>query len=685
MKNPKKWLACLIILALMTIWTEITTQAQTPSLQIFAVYYDTQISGQFSEAVALINAGTTTIDLQGWQLGSDGNRLTFPNSQLIESGHIIWVARRAYPFHNEFGFLPNYEHPSTGSDNNPAVPDLNGSGFELTNTGDEVYLNNPSQQTVDALVFESAGDPTDLPSGTHWLGSPLQPYSPNSSFSEKGQVLYRRLDFSTHPLRPVTDTNQAADWAAFRSSAADNPVNGRKVSYRGSALFDPAHYPDSWFDTLQNTTDIAYTELLIAPDNIYAGLIPHIRAAQHSILVNGLEFTSAELAIELAARSKAGVTVRILVDGSPAGGIDPTQNWACRHLETGQYGLTPPADTSLYTGECWLFKSLSTLSGAQPRYNTLHAKYMLLDPGTPTAKVVISSENWKTYSLPADEKSNGTSGNRGVALVTNAASVVERVWQLWQNDFQPCTRWQGSYCIQGHHDLQRWQDPGDITPWPYLTFDNTAYPVKFPTPLILPAARYAVEVIHAPENALNSHSGLLAMVARAGAGDTVLIEQLYEYAYWGASSSNAEADPNPRLQAYQAAAQRGAKVRILLNRILVGTPPAPPPPDPRDNDATCLALNSWAANNRLDLQCLVGRVTGDDIHNKMVLVQTAGQGYLHIGSLNGSENSNKNNRELVIQLQSTAGYQYLAQMFMTDWFQLGGRGLYNSYLPVIQP
>ena len=51
----------------------------------------------------------------------------------------------------------------------------------------------------------------------------------------------------------------------------------------------------------------------------------------------------------------------------------------------------------------------------------------------------------------------------------------------------------------------------------------------------------------------------------------------------------------------------------------------------------------------------------------MILVQTAGRGWVHVGSLNGSEASSKVNREMVFQVQSDAVFTYLAAAFWHDW------------------
>ena len=57
----------------------------------------------------------------------------------------------------------------------------------------------------------------------------------------------------------------------------------------------------------------------------------------------------------------------------------------------------------------------------------------------------------------------------------------------------------------------------------------------------------------------------------------------------------------------------------------------------------------------------------EGIHNKMILAQITGQGYVHIGSINGSEVSSKVNRELAIQIRSDEAYDYLDDVFEYDW------------------
>jgi hypothetical protein len=65
----------------------------------------------------------------------------------------------------------------------------------------------------------------------------------------------------------------------------------------------------------------------------------------------------------------------------------------------------------------------------------------------------------------------------------------------------------------------------------------------------------------------------------------------------------------------------------------------------------------------------------------MVLVRAGGLGYVYTGSINGSENSSKNNREFAVQVQSNAAYNYLAGVFWYDW---GIRVEPEVFLPLIR-
>ncbi len=592
----------------------------TSEVLIYAVYYDTYVANEPDEAVALINIGSTAIDLAGWQITDGEGTVTFPSFSL-QPGQIIWVTKTATTFTTEFGFAPDLEY---GGDSDPTVPDLSGTAPAFANTGDEVILLDDSGQVVDAVVFEG-GDTTI----TGWTGAAISPYT-QGYFGVEGQVLYRKLDQSTG--LPVPDTDSASDWA---QDPADS-VNGQKIRYPG---WDLEHF----FQTYKTTASARLT-YAVAPDNVYDAYVAEINQATTSIYIEGYSFTNPAIADALIAKLQQGVQVKILLEEEVVNGIDDQEKWICQQLEANG-------------GECW-FMFNDDANGVHDRYNFQHAKFTLID----NALLMTGSENLNISSMPFDDKSDGTWGNRGVYIITDAPGLVAHALDIFQRDLDPAN----------HADVRRWNAATDSPPAtfvPSYASGGTAYPVQAASPLTLNGA-FSFEVVQSPDNSLRTTDSLIGMVARAGAGGVVLVEQLYEHTFWGPTTSDPATDPNPRLEAYIDAARRGAMVRILLDSFYED------PTYVRNNSNTCSYVNNIAAAEGLDLECLVGNPTGTGIHNKMVLVWDGTQGWTHTGSINGSENSSKNNRELAIQVQSTDGYNYLAQIFDYDWTFTGGDSIF---------
>ncbi len=86
-----------------------------------------------------------------------------------------------------------------------------------------------------------------------------------------------------------------------------------------------------------------------------------------------------------------------------------------------------------------------------------------------------------------------------------------------------------------HVDVRRWNASTDSPPSgfvPYQGEDLVTYPVQFWKPLVMDGS-FDFEVVQAPDNCLREDDSLLGMIARAGAGGKVYVEQLYEYRVLG--------------------------------------------------------------------------------------------------------------------------------------------------------
>ena len=589
------------------------------SILIDAVLYDGYENGDADEGVRLINVSGTAVNISNWQLTDNTSTATLPGSVTLAAGASIWLADEATSFSRQFGFLPDYELTDTDA----TVPQLNGTWPGFSNTGDEVVLLDNLSAIVDVLVYEG-GDAGQ----TGWSGTAVEPYTVSSVFGADGQILYRMRAQASG--LPVPDTNTAADWA----QSTGDVVNGRKVLYPGWDL-------DSYFQTAKFTQSGTLT-VAIAPDNAYETLKMHLDAAQTSIAIESLTFENIAIANDLIAAANRGVDVTILLEGAPIGGVPDQEKYICQQIE-------------IAGGECW-FMINDSGNDIFDRYRFLHAKFILIDG----QQVIISSENLSPNSLPSDDKSDGTWGRRGVMLISDAPGVVAHVQTVFNVDFD----------LTNHVDITDTTFIGGPPAGfaPDLESGGITYTVRYPSSATFNGT-FNYELIQSPENSLRDSDSLLGLVGQAGTGDVVLVQQLDERPYWGSTSSNPIDDPSPRVEAYIAAARRGASVQILLDSLFDDG-------DATSNTATCAYVNGIAQAESLDLACKTGNTTGLGIHNKMVLVQISGQGYLHVGSLNGSEQSSKGNRELALQVQSNDAYAYLADMFQRDW----GAAI---YLPVV--
>jgi phosphatidylserine/phosphatidylglycerophosphate/cardiolipin synthase-like enzyme len=589
-------------------------------LLISAFVYDGVVSGDKDEAFQIYNPNAFPVDMSGWQLRSGARSAAFP-ALSIPPMERIWCGREALAFRRTFGALPACEW---GADTLPEIPNLTGGALQLANTGGRISLIAPDSQERDVVVYK-AGNVAE----GGWRGPAIEPYKPTSAFSERGQVLYRKLDELS--AMPVDDTDRAADWA----SDSTDPLLGRRVRYGGWRLED--------FFFPAKAEEDASLQIVVAPDASFDALSQSLWAAQKSILYEGFTFESPALATILADRAQAGVSVRVLLEGAPPGGISDQQRWCVdRIAQAGGQVYYMVADSS---------------AGVDDRYLSQHAKIWLLDDRT----AIVSSENPSLDSFPNDEKADGTLGRRGVYLATDAPAVVQRIGAIIRADLDTAFADILPY-DPAHPTLGA--PPLDFVP----VFDSGGiqYAAPFATPLEM-AGRFRFEVCQAPEHSLRSSDCLLGLLGRAGAGDTVLVEQLQEPPYWGPGDGTVESDPNLRVEAYIAAARRGATVRVLLDAYFDDLSSA------RSNLRTQEYLMARARSESLDLEVRRANPAGLGLHNKMILAETAGAGWVMVGSLNGGEASAKLNREVSLLIGSSDAHRYLTRVFWSDWGEAAGQ------------
>jgi len=566
------------------------------------------------EAFAIQNVGTNSLFLWGWQVTDGEGRITLPDITLLP-GDSLWCARQATAFTAVWGEKPGCEY---GEDTDPDVPDATGHPINFNNKGDELQLLRPLGQVADAVVFGDMGDATI----EGWSGDVLFPYTPTNAFARTGQVFYRLFDPVSH--LPLKDTDTRADWAQGNR----DPILGKRTAYPGWDLVDfilPLHLT---YDTPLSAN------LLVTPDNALAPLLEIILTAESHIYVESYELTHPSIVEALARKAQAGLDVRVLLEGGPAGGLTDDSRWAAQQL------VEAGARVDFMVND---------VNDAHDRYPYLHAKFIIIDSHT----LVLSTENFKLASLPADTEDGETLGRRGYMVIFRETEIADRAKTIFMHDDD-----------YAHHDIFPWQPdhpqygrPHDPNYQPPQPEDLMGYRVRYPQPFRAEDVSEAV-LFTAPEASLTP---LLSLIDQAGPGDIILTQQLFEHPYWGPTNSNARDDPNVRLEALIAAARRGATVRILLDNFFDD------PNDIRSNLNTINYLNDIAQSEVLDLKARRGNPAGTGLHAKLYLLAIGGQRWVIISSMNGGEASNKLNREMGLALQTEQGYNALATVFWNDW------------------
>lgn len=585
------------------------------TILINAILFDGYQLNDPDEAVQLVNTSANPVPLNGWTLCKVTTSLSCRDLPAITlpAGQTVWLTRDAMAFRTSFGFDADY-----------VLSPWLSSG--LSNLGDEVILRDQNGQISDALVYGSGN--TNI---AGWSGEALQSYG-NDVARAEGQILQRIPD-EVRGL-PLSDTNTQNDWMQNLT----DPFRGRRAVFPGWDFVDPLFW---------TTKASASAELHIGilPDNGYEVIRQVLSTANSSIDIEAYEFNHGGLLNLLVAKAQQGVAVRLLLEGDQVGVGEHDDSWqqelyACQQLEAAG-------------GQCY-FMIHESGERIFNRYTHLHAKLVVVD----NVWAIVSSQNFSNRGLPSDPKENGTCGSRGTIIATTSPASVARAAEIFALD-----------CDAAHHnDILRWNTEGYTkyglpTTTPDLGIsDSVSYTVRFAEPFTTTGA-IPHELFTAPEAALRQSDALLGLLSLAGAGDRIYVEQLYEHAVWG-NSGNPAVEPNPRLESYISAARRGAQVRILLNGGYFDQEFL----DLVDNRATLAYLQALARTENLDLEAALGNPTQYGIHNKMALVWIEGTGgFVHIGSINGSENSNKANREIALQVQNNAAFAYLEAMFQLDW------------------
>ncbi|HUK92596.1 MAG TPA: phospholipase D-like domain-containing protein [Methanomicrobiales archaeon] len=355
----------------------------------------------------------------------------------------------------------------------------------------------------------------------------------------------------------------------------------------------------------------ATVTVFVSPDSSYSVLESAISGAQREILVNAYELSHPGIGELLAAAHSRGVSILVLLEGGPVGGISPDEEAVCAALNR--------------TGVPLL--SMTTTSAAHARYRYDHAKYLVIDG----EDLLISTENFGLHGYPPP----GSRGNRG--------------WGALIEDPEVAGYFRGVFSADTHG--------GDVVPFlpspgEPSTPSLVSYQAEFPP---LRVTGVGVTPILSPDTS----DEIPSLLARAR--QRIEIEQ--------ASVRNASGDrPDPFLAAAVTASRRGVAVRILLDGSRFNDE------GPADNNEIVDFVNTLARQENLPLSARVldpGPANLESVHTKGVIVD--GRAVM-ISSINWNGNSPNFNREAGVILEDPSLGNYFSSVFDADWNRAGNGG-----------
>ena len=354
-----------------------------------------------------------------------------------------------------------------------------------------------------------------------------------------------------------------------------------------------------------------------APDSNLELTIAAISSAKSTLVINIYELTSPQIVDAIIAQVNAGVKTEILEEGGPVGGLSAAARGVQSQIVQAMNGKSGDHFFEMKGG-----------SGTPRRFRYDHAKYIVMDG----AGLLIGSENYS----PTGNPQPGTKGNRGWEVYIQDQNLAQQFAGVFMQDSSTRQGDVTELTTNGGSNLQSFLDSPQVSQ--VFTFSA-----------LTPMNASEIVKITSPDNSVGY---VVALIQNAKS--SIDIEQMtFDSAWKGASSS-------PVLDAVIAAANRGVRVRILLNDDVVFDHPG----------TTSVHKNQITVDGLRGKANITAKIANlkamgvDYIHNKGMLID--GDETL-ISSINWDENSFTNNREAAVVIASTEVNQFYENLFDRDW------------------
>jgi phosphatidylserine/phosphatidylglycerophosphate/cardiolipin synthase-like enzyme len=299
-----------------------------------------------------------------------------------------------------------------------------------------------------------------------------------------------------------------------------------------------------------------------------------------------------------------GVNVRLLLEGSPVGGITDEERYIAETI---------------------------TKSGGEVRFADdpfiNHAKYAIIDNET----AIIMTENWKNTGVPT----NNSFGNRGWGIVLRNEVVANYFTAVFFEDFYRAKEFASELENLETNAITRAIPRGSYAP----VFEPQTVTCNF---TVIP--------VLAPDTAMSNETILGAIQS---AQESIFVQQFSAGRFWGE-------EPNTFIAALIEAARSGCEVKVLLDSRDYNVDAW------NDNDEAVAWIEQVAREENLNLEAKLADLDGlglAKVHNKGLIVD--GKKVI-ITSLNWNANSG-HNREAGVIVENVDIASFFEAVFFYDW------------------
>lgn len=386
---------------------------------------------------------------------------------------------------------------TTSSPDPPAIVAVYPNPVAADDTGEFVVLSVPPETDLGSFTLADGEATVELPNVTA---------TGRVTLSTNATATRKILDRQVFPLS--ADLRLANGGESLSLRRADRVID--TVRYGGASEGDVLELDGERRWRPIGTTDRTVTTA--GPSTVRAFVLPDSPAtpfqtladAEDRILLAGYTFTSGRVADHLVDAVSRNVTVRVLVDDSPVGGLSRRQAHVLDRLAREGVEVT-------------------TLGSDHARFAFHHAKYAVVDD-----RALVTTENWKPAGV-------GGNASRGWGVITPQAPVVRNLAETFRADATAL----------------------DARPWEAVRTGRSYQPAKSPPANASYPTRFDQRTVFADRTRLlvapdNAETTLLGVIENAS--ESLRVQQV-----------SLGSLRQPLVCATVDAARRGVNVQILLS------------------------------------------------------------------------------------------------------------------------